>query len=102
MPSDYQLQLIPEEVEGQGMFAPMHDWLDSQLSAQGFYRPYATDTGGIAPERWHISYRPLAQNFARELTPEVMEQRLQGTELLLLEVVLDHLDEIMQRYIWVD
>ncbi|MDB2479735.1 M15 family metallopeptidase [Porticoccaceae bacterium] len=102
MPANYQLQLIPAEVEGQGMFAPMHNWLDKRLAERGFYRPYGTDTGGIAPERWHISYRPLAQNFARELTPEVLEQRLQGTELLLLEVVLDHLDEIMQRYIWVD
>ncbi|MDG1165835.1 MAG: M15 family metallopeptidase [Porticoccaceae bacterium] len=101
MPSDYQLQLIPEEVEGQGMFAPMHDWLDSQLSAQGFYRPYATDTGGIAPERWHISYKPLAQTYTKALTPEVLELRLRGSELLLLDVVLEHLDEIMQRYIYV-
>ncbi|MDA8786693.1 M15 family metallopeptidase [Porticoccaceae bacterium] len=102
MPADYQLQLIPAEVEGQGMFAPMHDWLDEKLADQGFYRPYGTDTGGVAPERWHISYRPLAQTFAQGLTAEVLEQRLQGTELLLLDVVLDHLDEILQRYIQVD
>lgn len=102
MPADYQLQLIPAEVEGQGMFAPMHDWLDEKLADQGFYRPYGTDTGGVAPERWHISYRPLAQTFAQGLTAEVLKQRLQGTELLLLDVVLDHLDEILQRYIQVD
>ena len=102
MPADYQLQLIPAEVEGQGMFAPLHDWLDEKLADQGFYRPYGTDTGGVAPERWHISYRPLAQTFAQRLTAEVLEQRLQGTELLLLDVVLDHLDEILQRYIQVD
>jgi len=102
MPADYQLQLIPAEVEGQGMFAPLHDWLDEKLADQGFYRPYGTDTGGVAPERWHISYRPLAQTFAQGLTAEVLEQRLQGTELLLLDVVLDHLDEILQRYIQVD
>ena len=84
------------------MFAPMHDWLDEKLADQGFYRPYGTDTGGVAPERWHISYRPLAQTFAQGLTAEVLEQRLQGTELLLLDVVLDHLDEILQRYIQVD
>ena len=102
MPADYQLQLIPAEVEGQGMFAPLHDWLDEKLADQGFYRPYGTDTGGVAPERWHISYRPLAQTFAQGLTAEVLEQRLQDTELLLLDVVLDHLDEILQRYIQVD
>jgi LAS superfamily LD-carboxypeptidase LdcB len=102
MPADYQLQLIPAEVEGQGMFAPMHNWLDRRLADYGFYRPYGADTGGIAPERWHISYRPLAQSFAQGLTPEVLEQRLLGTELLLLDVVLDNLDEIIQRYIQVD
>ena len=102
MPEDYQLQLVPAEVEGQGLFAPMHNWLDDKLADRGFYRPYGTDTGGIAPERWHISYRPLAQTFAEGLTAEVLTQRLQGTELLLLDVVLEHLDEIMQRYIQVD
>lgn len=102
MPEDYQLQLAPAEVEGQGLFAPMHNWLDDKLADRGFYRPYGTDTGGIAPERWHISYRPLAQTFAEGLTAEVLTQRLQGTELLLLDVVLEHLDEIMQRYIQVD
>ena len=28
MPEGYQIQLTPEEVEGAGIFAPMHDWLD--------------------------------------------------------------------------
>ncbi|MDP6197977.1 MAG: M15 family metallopeptidase [Porticoccaceae bacterium] len=99
MPDGYQIQLIPDEVEGQGMFAAMHDWLDNELGNCGFYRPYAKDLGGIAPERWHISYRPLADEYAQQLTTEVLRQRLQGTEILMLDQVLEHLDEIMQRYV---
>lgn len=99
MPEGYQLQLTPEEVEGQGIFAPMHNWLDTELEDIGFYRPYGLDTGGVAPERWHISYRPLAQIYAQNFTAEILEQRLRNSELLLLDVVLDHLEEIMQRYI---
>lgn len=99
MPDGYQIQLIPAEVEGQGLFAPMHDWLDSQLLDLGFYRPYAVDRGGVAPERWHLSYRPLADQFAGQLTAELLAQRLEDTELALLDVVLEHLDEIMQRYV---
>lgn len=99
LPDGYQIQLIPAEVEGQGMFAPMHDWLDSQLQDLGFYRPYAVDRGGVAPERWHLSYRPLADQFAGQLTSELLARRLAGTELVFLEVVLDHLDEIMKRFI---
>ena len=99
MPVGYQIQLIPEEVEGQGIFAPMHDWLDTELERFGFYRPYATDLGGVAPERWHISYRPLADIYAGQLTAELLRQRLEGTELLLLDHVVEHLDEIMQRFV---
>ena len=99
MPVGYQLQLTPEEVEGQGIFAPMHDWLDTELKDLDFYRPYGSDTGGVAPERWHISYRPLAQTYAHNFTTELLEQRLLNSKLLLLDVVLDHLEEIMQRYI---
>jgi LAS superfamily LD-carboxypeptidase LdcB len=81
------------------MFAAMHNWLDKELEHFGFYRPYATDLGGIAPERWHISYRPLADNYAQQLTTEVLRQRLQNTDILLLDQVLEHLDEIMRRYV---
>ena len=41
----------------------MHAWLDGQMAAgrsHGFFRPYQKDHGGIAPERWHLSYAPLA------------------------------------------
>ena len=78
MPAGYQIQLIPEEVEGQGIFAPMHDWLDTKLDQFGFYRPYANDLGGVAPERWHISYRPLADTYAGQLTPELFDTALGG------------------------
>ena len=70
-----------------------------ELEQFGFYRPYATDLGGIAPERWHISYRPLADTYAQQLSPELLRQRLEGTNLLLLDHVFEHLDEIMQRFV---
>jgi len=36
-----------------------------------------------------------------QLTTEVLRQRLQSAEILLLDQVLEHLDEIMQRYVCV-
>jgi LAS superfamily LD-carboxypeptidase LdcB len=99
MPEGYQIQLVPEEVEGSGIFAPMHDWLDAQLARRNFYRPYANDTGGIAPERWHISYRPIAENYARSLTADALAQCLRQSDILLVDVVLEHLDEIIRRYL---
>jgi LAS superfamily LD-carboxypeptidase LdcB len=104
MPEGYKIQLVPDEVQGSGLFAPMHNWLDNYLASthSPFYRPYEKDTGGIAPERWHLSYRPLAEQYASLLDRSILEERLQRSDMLLLEVVLEHLDEIMQRYILLD
>ena len=104
MPEGYQIQLIPDEVEGSGLFAPMHNWLDGILNSNQsqFYRPYNVDRGGIAPERWHISYRPLAKVYTDQLTKELLQARLISSDILLLDVILEHLDEILARYILVD
>lgn len=104
MPEDYQIQLSPAEVQGNGIFAPMHDWLDDYLDSQqtGFYRPYKFDKGGIAPERWHLSYRPVADQYAEQLNSEMLCARIKNSNLMLLDVVLEHLDDIFLRYIAVD
>ena len=104
MPKDYQIQLTPDEVKGTGLFTPMHDWLDQYIQSGNteFYRPYEFDTGGIAPERWHLSYRPLADQYTALQTIDVIAQRLQQSKILLLDTVIEHLDEIYNRYILVD
>lgn len=65
---DYPLQLTLAEVAPDGPFGPMHAWLDEQIAAGrsfGFYRPYDKDRQGVAPERWHLSYAPLAMKYQR-------------------------------------
>src|SRR5690606_17494527 len=50
---DYELKLTVAETCGEGPFAPFHRWLTDKLANDGnvhFYRPYARDTGGVAPE----------------------------------------------------
>lgn len=101
---EYQLQLTLAETQGDGPFAEFHRWLDDEL-AQGnsdFFRPYAQDRGGIAPEPWHLSYTPLATVFSRQLTQELLREQLEKTDLELKQVVLDNLDEIYSRFICVD
>ncbi|MEZ5568792.1 MAG: M15 family metallopeptidase [Halioglobus sp.] len=61
------VQLTPAEVAPEGPFAPLHAWLDEQMAAgrsHGFFRPYAQERGGVAPERWHLSYAPLSLDCA--------------------------------------
>ena len=38
-PPDYEIELVPEEVESGGMFGPLHDWLDERISTSSESRP---------------------------------------------------------------
>ncbi len=101
---EYQLQLTFAETQGDGPFAEFHRWLSDEL-AQGnsdFFRPYAQDRGGIAPEPWHLSYAPLATIFSRQFTQALLREKLEQTDMELKQAVLGNLDEIYQRFIYVD
>ncbi|MEM7417306.1 MAG: M15 family metallopeptidase [Gemmatimonadota bacterium] len=101
-PEGYEIELIPEEVEGDGMFAPMHDWIDQRMSlgqAHGFFRPYDRDRGGVAPERWHLSHRPVAIRYEEAWTTDALRAVLANSDIALKATVLEHLDEIWSRYV---
>jgi LAS superfamily LD-carboxypeptidase LdcB len=98
LPTNYQLQLIPSEFEGAGYFAPLHQWLDQHLSEFGFFRPYAQDLGGVSPERWHISFKPLAQTYLQKLTLELIQEALKGVTLELKATVERELPQIYEQF----
>ena len=101
-PAGYEVELIPSEVDPGGIFGPLHQWLDARIAsgeAMGFFRPYDVDRGGVAPERWHLSYAPLASTYAAMLTPELLRQTLEGTDILLKDVVLQLLPTIFERFV---
>ncbi len=101
-PEGYEIQEIPEEVDPGGMFGPLHQWLDGRIAAGtafGFFRPYDRDRGGVAPERWHISYAPVSDVLLRQLTPAVLRETVRGADLRLKDAVLDQLDAIYERFV---
>jgi LAS superfamily LD-carboxypeptidase LdcB len=105
---DYRPQLTPQEVADNGVFGPFHCWLDQQIASgksYGLFRPYAEDRGGVAPERWHLSYAPRAREFQQLITPESLREQLQACgergELALFETVCGEMDNIFQRFIQV-
>jgi len=102
--ADYQVQLTVAETLGDGPFAEFHRWLNEEL-AQGnsdFFRPYAQDRGGIAPEPWHLSYAPLAKLFSQQFNQDMLRRQLEQTDLGLKQTVLDNLDEIYTRFVRVE
>ena len=104
LPSGYQVRLTADEAAPDGVFGSLHEWLDDQIdnqSAFGFFRPYSVDAGGIAPERWHLSYAPRARIFQKHWNLECLRNRLEASDLALKQEVLDNLDTIFQRFIHV-
>jgi LAS superfamily LD-carboxypeptidase LdcB len=102
MPDGYEIELIPAEVDAGGMFGPMHEWLDTRIAsgtAFGFFRPYDRDRGGVAPERWHLSYAPIANRYAEHLTIPMLRTAIERGDLELDAEVLRALDEIYARFV---
>ena len=103
-PDGYRLQLSPQEVAPGGMFDALHGWLDQRMAAgesHGFYRPYAEDRGGVAPERWHLSFAPMALDCEAVFGPELLHEAWQGQELALRELIESELEALVQRYMTV-
>ncbi len=99
VPPGYQVQLTPAEVEPGGIFGPLHDWLDENMDELGFFRPYREDLGGVSPERWHLSFAPLAESYLEALTLELLESVIEAADMELKDVVLDELETIYDRYV---
>ncbi len=97
--SNYKVQLIPSEYEENGPFYNAHLWLLENMKDFGFYRPYSKDTGGIAPEPWHLSYQELSQDFMEKFSFLVFEKHLQQSDFLLLAEAQNHAAEIYPRFI---
>jgi LAS superfamily LD-carboxypeptidase LdcB len=101
-PEGYEIELIPEEVNAGGMFGPLHEWLDERIASEssfGFFRPYDEDRQGVAPERWHLSYAPVAAAYLEQLTTDVLRAVVQQADLLLKDTILLQLDEIYERFV---
>lgn len=101
-PEGYQVELIPEEVESGGMFAPLHEWLDQRIASgasHGFFRPYDRDRGGVAPERWHLSHAPVAARYEESLSADKLRAIVSRADMALKDTVLEHLDDIYRRFV---
>jgi LAS superfamily LD-carboxypeptidase LdcB len=108
---DYRLSLVPCEYGPLGPFCDMTRWLDDLMAAddaEGFYKPYAVDRGGIAPEAWHISYRPAALKYQDAVSAEFLIPLWRGEAdacgnvhepLAMLDVIEPQVDCLMERYV---
>ena len=98
-PAGYRLQVVPAEYAPDGPFARLTTWLDAHMHAFGFFRPYASDRGGVSPEPWHLSYAPVAVRALATLTPERLREVLATSGIEGKEAVLAALPGNFARYV---
>lgn len=99
VPAGERLRLEPWEYEADGYFATLNAWLTANMARYGFNRPYATDRGGVSVEPWHISYAPLANQAAQQLTTEVILNAWQGEDIAGQAWLSEHLSALFSRFI---
>lgn len=102
---DYDVQLTPQEVNANGVFAAFHGWLDGYLDSSdnpGFFRPYQSDSGGVAPERWHLSFAPVAREYQQGLSQEGLLEVLNAHQPALLDYLQDNMAQLWVSHIWVE
>ena len=99
VPAGYEVRLLPDEAAPGGVFSRLHRWLDTNIGRFGFYRPYRTFRGGVFPEPWHLSYAPVSTRALQQLTLEVVEEAVRGSEIRGKVLVLRRLAEIHHRYV---
>ena len=98
--TDYRLQLVAAEYAPGGPFFALHAWLTRALGAgTEFFRPYATDTGGVAPEPWHLSFAPVAREFEARHSPQLLRDAIEAADIELKTVILEDLDAIHARFV---
>ncbi|WP_301003662.1 M15 family metallopeptidase [Arsukibacterium sp.] len=99
VPKNYQPQLIPNEYQDAGPFAKLSQWLNSEASKYGFFRPYQFYRGGVAAEPWHLSYAPIANSCMRALSLDTLHQCLLQHPIAEQQTVLANLKQLYQCYV---
>ena len=97
-PDSQPLQLTPQEYCDSGPQAEFALWLDAHAAEFGFFRPYARDLGGVAPEPWHLSYAPLADKYLQALTAEELARVIASHPIAGQATVIAMLPEIIAQY----
>lgn len=106
----YKVQLTQQETRPDGVFGAFHQWLTPWLVQNpevGFTRPYSHESSaalhpsryGVAPEPWHLSYRPVAEACEKAYSTGDLAALIAGSRIELKSDILAHLDEIIERFV---
>jgi LAS superfamily LD-carboxypeptidase LdcB len=99
MPAGYKLRVVPEEYLAGGVFQRLTRWLDAHMHAFGFFRPYTTDRGGVAPEPWHLSHANVARRASAAMSLDRLRAVLAASDIEGKSEVLATLARSYSNYV---
>jgi LAS superfamily LD-carboxypeptidase LdcB len=99
MPAGYKLKVVPNEYQAGGPFHRLTTWLDAHMHAFGFFRPYTTDRGGVAPEPWHLSHASVAKRAHQAFSVDQLRTALTDSAIEGKQEVLAALDRNYATYV---
>jgi len=99
LPSGQSLQLQKSEYLEGGYFSELTFWLNENIQAFGFYRPYQKDQGGVAEEPWHLSYFPIADSCLEQLDVDLIRETILSNEIFGKSLIEQELIHIYQQYV---
>ncbi|HXQ30933.1 MAG TPA: M15 family metallopeptidase [Steroidobacteraceae bacterium] len=99
LPAGHRPGLVAAEYAPGGPFARLTAWLDAHMGRFGFYRPYVTDRGGVAPEPWHLSHAPTSREASRRLRLATVRAAIRSGEIEGKAALLKALPQIYARYV---
>jgi LAS superfamily LD-carboxypeptidase LdcB len=85
------VQLTHNECINNGPCAELHTWLDEQINTNNafdFFRPYEEDLGGVATEKWHISYAPISKELFDSYTIDTFIENLHKGDIESKDAIL--------------
>lgn len=95
------VQLVPAEVDAGGPCAALHDWLTERIEANqsfGFFRPYRYGACKVSEEKWHLSYLPVAVQYEKSLTAQLIKTVWQQHQVALLTELEGRVLDIYNDY----
>lgn len=95
----HQFELVDSEYCPNGPCYDLSQWLAANCHSYGFVRPFETDNGGVAVEKWHLSHAEVASEFESERNLEDLADAIISSELFGKATVLQHLESIYHQYI---
>jgi LAS superfamily LD-carboxypeptidase LdcB len=94
-----QVELTPQEVEDTGPMGPFHLFLNEVIDDFEFFRPYEFDLGGVAPERWHLSYAPLSEPCDEAYDRALFEEILSSQDIELKKTILSMSGTLFDQFV---